>query len=416
MARRTVNTYYAVGKGKKGGKKSSGKATSYKYDRYKQKEKRRAFYWYVIIACQIALLAYLIAKDKDKIFGTDELLTIEQSDVADNKPAKAVKVKKEKPNQSVNKKFIPEEELDKGVNETLPIVNKKPVDDKAGKISEAVSTPVKNDTIKPLTDKNTVGKKQSKITPLWKQNAVKTSKLPKNKAFVAVIIDDMGVDKLHTKDILDIPAPLTVSFITYASDLEKWADNARKNGKEIMLHIPMQPSNPKVDSGPDTLVVGMGKKDVDDVLRRTVLPLIKSLKPAGANNHMGSKFTSSKEGMDYFMRDFVKTGLYFVDSVTAAETVALKTADEFGVPAAPRNVFLDNTDRVDYVAGQLALLEEAAKKQGFAIGIGHPHTSTVQALRDWVNTLDEKGLCLVPASVIIEKRAEMSEIKGMNNK
>ena len=402
MVPKTSKKQSAVKKAKNSDRKTTKKASVREYDRHRQKENRRAIYWYLLIACQIILLVCLVIKDKDKIFQYEEKVTSVVSSVPVSEP-EPKKVQEEKaalstPLSTPVEKFIPEEELDTGVHDTLPI-------------KETVQIKQPDSVEKAATESFTDAEsdKQKKTIPLWERNAVKTSKLPEGTPFIAVIIDDMGIDKQHTKDILDIPAPLTVSFITYASDLEALADHARKSGKEIMLHIPMQPSNPKVDSGPDTLVVQMGKKEISNTVQKTVLPLIKSLKPAGANNHMGSKFTSYQKGMNYFMQDFATTGLYFVDSVTSKDTVTLKTADEFGVPTAPRNVFLDNVDEVDYVMNQLSLLEEAARKQGFAIGIGHPHSSTVQALKIWVDTLDDKGLSLVPTSVIIKKRAQMDK-------
>ncbi len=353
----------------KNGKPKKNYTQGYRRDDSEKKGTRLLLCCYCLIAVLIAILVCLFLVDKNE----------QPASSAEKAPIKETS-------------FIHEEELDSDLNKTPPAEYKKT-----------------EDTVTPEPGKKSLKKLLEKKTPLWEQNSVKTSALPENKFFIAVIIDDMGIDKPRSDAIIEIPAPLTVSFITYAKDIKPQADKARKNGKEIMLHVPMQPTNPKIDSGPNTLTVTMNQKDISDVFKKTIYPLIKSLKPAGANNHMGSKFTEYQKGMHFFMKDFAKTGLYFVDSATTKDSVALQTADRFGVPTATRNVFLDNKDDVDYVLGQLALLEKAAQEQGFAIDIGHPHTSTAEALKLWVDTLDEKGFCLVPASVIIKKRMNMDK-------
>jgi len=41
-------------------------------------------------------------------------------------------------------------------------------------------------------------------------------------------------------------------------------------------------------------------------------------------------------------------------------------------------------------------LEAKAKANGSAIAIGHAHAATLDALRKWLGSLNDKGLALVP--------------------
>jgi polysaccharide deacetylase 2 family uncharacterized protein YibQ len=67
-------------------------------------------------------------------------------------------------------------------------------------------------------------------------------------------------------------------------------------------------------------------------------------------------------------------------------------------------VFLDNViDEAD-IRKELARTEAIARKQGFAIAIGHPHPDTVEALRRWIPEAKAKGFALVPISAIAKKQ------------
>ena len=47
-------------------------------------------------------------------------------------------------------------------------------------------------------------------------------------------------------------------------------------------------------------------------------------------------------------------------------------------------------------------MEKLANKNGYAIAIGHPKTQTYAALKEWLPTLDKKGIEIIPLSKVIE--------------
>jgi len=50
---------------------------------------------------------------------------------------------------------------------------------------------------------------------------------------------------------------------------------------------------------------------------------------------------------------------------------------------------------------QLELTERIAKKNGYAIAIGHPKSQTSKALKVWLTSLKSKGIKLVPLSELV---------------
>lgn len=233
----------------------------------------------------------------------------------------------------------------------------------------------------------------------WRRNAVPFRDL-NSKPLVAIVIDDVGLDRARSKRVWELPGPMTMSFLPYAKDLPEQSRAARARGHELMLHMPMEP-NGRNDPGPGALMVSMS----DAELRQRLLIALESFSGyVGINNHMGSRFTAVKPDMELVMRQLKPRGLMFLDSRTSPQSVGDQTAQEMGVPSIVRHVFLDDDESIDAVRRKLAETEALARRQGFVVAIGHPHDATIQALAEWLSTVQGKGLALAPSTAILRKR------------
>ena len=219
-----------------------------------------------------------------------------------------------------------------------------------------------------------------------------------DKPVIAVIIDDMGINHRRTADISSLNAPLTSSFLTYGTRLDKQVEKAVKAGHEIMIHVPMEPKS-KINLTPDTLTTQMNEKDIKAELSK-MLNKFKNVR--GVNNHMGSEFTEDKQRMNYVMDVLKEHNMIFVDSKTSAKSVGRRVAKDKRVAYAHRHVFLDNENKVDYINKQLRAAERIARKNGYAVAIGHPKSATFKALKDWLPSLEEKNIKLVHMSEIVK--------------
>lgn len=215
---------------------------------------------------------------------------------------------------------------------------------------------------------------------------------------IAIVIDDMGISLNRTRDITSLQAPLTASFLTYGRALEQQVENAKAAGQEIMVHTPMEPHS-NADVAPDVLTTQMSVEEIKAGLN-TMLNKFHEIK--GINNHMGSKLTEDFERMNAVMEVLKERDLFFLDSKTTAFSVAKKAARQNGVAYATRHVFLDNENKVDYILKQLAIAERIARRNGYAVAIGHPKSGTYQALKEWLPTLGEKKIKLVHLSDIVK--------------
>jgi len=237
--------------------------------------------------------------------------------------------------------------------------------------------------------------------PAWQRFAALTEN-PEGRPMIAVIIDDMGVDRGRSARAIRLPAPVTLSFLPYAPDLARQVEAARRLGHELMAHLPMEPERQTADPGPNVLRV----VDSPEELRSRIgLALGRFAGVVGLNNHMGSRFTEDPAAMRVLLEEIGARGLLFVDSRTTAKTVAPGIARELGVPFAARDVFLDDDPAPAAVLAELRRVETVARRKGSAIAIGHPRDATLDVLEGWLWGLERRGFVLVPVSAVVRHRS-----------
>jgi len=240
----------------------------------------------------------------------------------------------------------------------------------------------------------------------WRKNAVQLTELPPGPR-IAIIIDDAGLDRKRTAAAINLQGPLTIAFLTYARELPKQVSAARKAGHEVMVHMAMEPLDKSVDPGPNVL---QSEIEAAEILKRLTWGLERFSGYVGINNHMGSRFTADPVGMNVVMRELKRRGLLFVDSRTSGQTVGASVALANDVPFTQRNIFLDNVPTVEAVNKQLRRMEIFAKRNTYAVAIGHPRDATITALSQWLAVMAEKGFVLVPVSAIVAKERGLSPL------
>ena len=230
---------------------------------------------------------------------------------------------------------------------------------------------------------------------------VAENKVQENRAKIAIVIDDLGLSVPFTKQIAQVKAPLTVSFLPYGASDKAQVTMLKDAGFEVMLHVPMMPHVPAA-LAPVTLSPEMDKAETQAELNK-MLNRFEGTGMHGINNHMGSLLTERVKNMGYVMEVLKKRGMYFLDSKTTGKSAAGKAAKEYGVAYIARDVFLDNKNEYNYIMGQFRQAEKVAEKNGQAVAIGHPYSQTLKVLQDWLKEADEKGFEVVHLSELLPK-------------
>jgi len=211
---------------------------------------------------------------------------------------------------------------------------------------------------------------------------------------LAIVIDDLGNDRTQADALFRLSYPLTLSVLPYLTSSGEIAEEAHRRGYEVMLHLPMASTAGDKDE-PVELHPGMDANAVG----YTFASMLDTVPyAAGVNNHEGSLGTSDPRLMRELMPLLHERNLFFIDSRTTAATVAETAAHTAGVPAASRNVFLDDDQSAGAVRKQFALAIRDAREKGSALAIGHPHPETLEVLAEMLPEARREGVTLVFAS------------------
>jgi uncharacterized protein len=216
---------------------------------------------------------------------------------------------------------------------------------------------------------------------------------------LAILLDDLGSDRGAAEAIFALHVPITLSVLPYKAHSQDIAQEARKRGCEVMLHLPMQSMSNETRE-PQELKPGLSSEEVEAIVTK----MLEAVPEAdGVNNHQGSQATANGKLMGELMPVLKEAGVFYVDSRTTAETVAYDTAKQNGVRTAFRNVpFLDDVQNKAAVKRQLQLAVRGAKEKGRAIAIGHPHAVTLEALREMLPEAKKQGVRLVFVSDVVQ--------------
>ena len=207
------------------------------------------------------------------------------------------------------------------------------------------------------------------------------------KPMVAIIIDDMGYQPAADQKMLNLPLNLSFAFLPFGPHTKDMAAAAQRKKRDILLHLPLEATNHKINPGPGTLTVAMNEQELQKKFAEDLAAVPMAI---GVNNHMGSLFTEQRPAMTTLLKEVKQRGIFFLDSRTSANSVACAVAKELDVPCLSRQVFLDNDQTQAAVGKQLDTLLALARKKGWAIGIGHPHPATLAALKDRQQTLTKQ--------------------------
>jgi len=222
---------------------------------------------------------------------------------------------------------------------------------------------------------------------------------PQARTYIAIIMDDMGNNLSRGRQAIAIDEPLTYSFLPNTTHARVLATDAFSAGKEVMVHLPMESSVPRT-MGTGVLTRSQDKQIFLDTLNNALTEVPHAV---GINNHMGSALTQEMEPMTWLMATLQERSLFFIDSRTTHKTVALTVAHRQAIPAASRDIFLDNERSFEYLDRAFTELLRVARTRGTAIGIAHPHPETIAYLRSRLPSLNEPRL--VPVSRLIELRS-----------
>ncbi len=217
---------------------------------------------------------------------------------------------------------------------------------------------------------------------------------------IAIVVGGLGISAEATEAALkELPSGVTLAFAPYAADVQHWVAQARKQGHEILLEIPMEPYGlPTSDLGQYTLRSSAAENANTE---RIVWALTRFSGYAGATNLLGSRFLADPDALGPVLKFLSRRGLMFFDNGAAMHSVVPDVATRVHIPFLQSDEAIDKTQTATEIDHRLSALESMAHSHGKASGSAQVSSLTVERLRSWAEGLSGRGFVLAPASAIV---------------
>jgi uncharacterized protein len=224
---------------------------------------------------------------------------------------------------------------------------------------------------------------------------------------IAIVIVDLGKSQAATNAaIQNLGGGITLAFTPYADGLAQWVALARAAGHEVLLSLPMEPTDfPNTDPGPQTLLTALtGRQN----LERLTWTLERAQGYVGVINAQGSRFTASADAMRPVIDRLFQRGLLMVDARTAPNSVAVRIADDVGLPRAYADRLIDQEASRPAIDRALADLERLARQNGAALGIAQTYPVTFERLINWLAQIEARGFVIAPVSAVVNRQPALA--------
>lgn len=216
---------------------------------------------------------------------------------------------------------------------------------------------------------------------------------------IAIVIGGIGLSQTGSqKAVQDLPEDITLAFAATGNSLQRWMQEARRKGHEIVLQVPMEPFDyPANDPGRGTL---LAEKTAASNVANLHQAMAQITNYTGIMNYMGARFLSDDKAMDPVMRDIGKRGLLFLDDGSTARSLSGDFAKAIGFPHAYADVMIDAQVDRQAILAKLDELERIARRNGQAIGVGAAFDETIAAVTEWRNEAVARGIEFVGVSAL----------------
>jgi uncharacterized protein len=217
---------------------------------------------------------------------------------------------------------------------------------------------------------------------------------------IAIVVSGLGISARQTQAaIAQLPPAITLAFAPYDNDVQRWVSEARRQGHEVLLEVPMEPYDfPDSDPGPHTLRA-TASEDVN--IDRLSWSLSRITGYAGVTNLLGDRFITDSDALEPVMTFLSRRGLMFFDNGSSPRSAAPEIAKRIGAPFAQAATTIDVIQTGMEIDQRLSELETRARLNGWAAGSAFLYPVTLDRLSVWAKGLQGRGLALVPASAIV---------------
>ncbi|MEC7289068.1 MAG: divergent polysaccharide deacetylase family protein [Pseudomonadota bacterium] len=217
------------------------------------------------------------------------------------------------------------------------------------------------------------------------------------KPTVSLIVSGLGTNATRTRAAIDeLPPEVTLSFAPTSDNLRTWVRRARRAGHEVLIELPMEPYDyGRQRPHPQVMQVGVS---ADTNKERLAKLLARTPGYVGVMNYQGAKFATEAGAVSPIVDELSAKGLAFFEDGSLIRSEFEASARTSGLAFGKTTAWIDARPVADEISQKLLVLETTALERGHALGNSMPFPVTIDLLKEWLPTLDEKGIALAPAS------------------
>lgn len=222
---------------------------------------------------------------------------------------------------------------------------------------------------------------------------------------VAIVISGLGLSQTGSqRAIQQLPPGVTLAFAASGNSLQRWMQEARRKGHEILLQVPLEPFDYSADNHlPGTLLTTSSPKEN---LARLHQALAKITNYTGLMNYQGGRYLSDEKALQPVLRDVAKRGLLFLDDGTSSLSKTATVSDAVELPHAFADVVLDGQLQTQSILRKLDELGRIADRKGTAIGVAAAFDESIDAVRQWAEEATQRGVEIVGVSAIVRDNSQ----------
>ena len=216
---------------------------------------------------------------------------------------------------------------------------------------------------------------------------------------IAIRFEGIGLSRQASLGVINkLPPEISFVLSPYGRNLNDWVFRSRLAGHELFMSLPMESENfPVEDAGPLALDTRI---QLAENRRRMETVMASAQGYVGLVTMMGSRFMKADGQVRRVLEDVKARGLMFVVGGNRRRNEVFPLATELNLPRVESEKYIDDEPRIQQIRESLDRLESLAKERGAVLAMARPYPVTIKSVLDWIATLPDKGLVLVPASSV----------------
>jgi len=218
---------------------------------------------------------------------------------------------------------------------------------------------------------------------------------------IAIVVGGLGLSQTGTQRAIEaLPEDITLAFAATGNSLQRWMQEARRGGHEILLQVPFEPFDyPANNPGQGTLLTSAS---ADRNLENLHKAMGEITNYTGVMNYLGGRFLANSSALEPVLRDVGRRGLLFLDDGSAAQSKSDVIARAVDAPHAFADLQLDGELQTNAILGKLDELERIARRNGQAIGVASAFDESVDAIAKWSAEAAMRGIEIVAVSALVD--------------